>query len=265
VALVRRALGTRRVGHAGTLDPDASGLLPVLVGRATRLMPFLAGLDKQYTGVLRLGVRTATDDASGAVTAVAASWRAVTDARLREAMESLTGVLAQVPPAFSAKKVRGTPAHRRARRGEAVALPAVCVVVRRFALVARDGDTATFEADVGSGTYVRALVRDLGDALGCGAHLVDLRRVNVGAWSVGQATRLADVGPETPLWPMAAAVAHLPARSITPAEHERVQHGRPIPAADTDAGPVALLADDRLVAIAVARDGTLAPKVVLEG
>ena len=264
VALARRALGTRRVGHAGTLDPDASGLLPLLVGRATRLMPFVTGLDKRYTGELRLGVRTETDDASGAVTAVDESWGQVSDQRLRQAMLDLTGALDQVPPVFSAKKLHGTPAHRRARRGESVALAAVHVLVRRFALTGRNAATVAFEAEVGSGTYVRALVRDLGEALGCGAHLVALRRVQVGAWRVEQATPLVALAAGVPLQPMAAAVAHVPSRTLTATEQALVRHGRSIPAEAPVPGPVALLADGRLVAIAVPREGALFPKVVLE-
>lgn len=258
-------LGTRRVGHAGTLDPAASGLLPLLTGRATRLMPFLAGLGKCYTGTLRLGIRTATDDATGTVTATDESWRQVSDERLREAMLDLTGTLDQVPPAFSAKKLGGTPAHRRARRGETVALAPARVVVHRFDLTGRDGATVAFAAEVGSGTYVRALARDLGEALGCGAHLLTLRRTRVGPWRVEDATPLAALAAgDVPLRDMTAAVSHLPTRPLTAEEHALVRHGRPVPAEAADAGPVALLADGHLVAIAVPRDGALAPKVVLE-
>jgi tRNA pseudouridine55 synthase len=253
------------VGHAGTLDPFASGLLPLLVGRATRLMPFLTGLDKCYTGALQLGVCTTTDDASGAVTATDEAWHQVSDERLRGAMRHLTGTLDQVPPAFSAKKLAGTPAYRRARRGETVALAPVRVVVRRFDLTGRDAATVAFEAEVGSGTYVRALARDLGEALGCGAHLVTLRRTRVGSWRVEEATPLAALtAGDLPLKDMAAAVPHLPARPLTPAEHVLVRHGRPVPALIPCAGPVALLADGQLVAIAVPRDDVLSPKVVLE-
>jgi tRNA pseudouridine55 synthase len=265
VALARRLLGTRRVGHAGTLDPAASGLLPLLAGRATRLMPFLAGLDKCYTGTLRLGVRTATDDASGRVTATDESWREVNDERLRAAMLDLTGVLDQIPPAFSAKKLGGTPAHRRARRGETVAMAPARVVVHRFDLTGRDAATVAFDTEVGSGTYVRALARDLGEALGCGAHLVTLRRTRVGPWRVEEATPLAALAAgDVPLRDMAAAVPHLPARPLTTAEHALVRHGRPVPGEAAGGGPVALLVDGHLVAIAVPRDGALAPKVVLE-
>jgi tRNA pseudouridine55 synthase len=256
----------RRLGHAGTLDPCASGLLPLLVGRATRLMPFLADLRKHYTGVIRLGVRTTTDDATGAAVGGDDSWRCLSDGRLRDAMRDLTGALDQVPPAFSAKKLGGTPAHRRARRGEAVALPPARVVVFRFACTGRDGAEVAFDAEVGSGTYVRALARDLGDALGCGAHVATLRRTRVGPWRVEDATPLAALGRDpVELRDPGAAVAHLPERRLTAAEHDLVRHGRAVPDTGAAAGPVALLADDRLVAIALPRDGGLAPKVVLEG
>jgi tRNA pseudouridine55 synthase len=265
VTAVRRLLDTRRVGHAGTLDPFASGLLPLLVGRATRLMPFLADLHKAYTGVIRLGTRTTTDDGTGAAIGGDDSWRDLSAEGLRDAMRALTGTLDQVPPAFSAKKLGGTPAHRRARRGEAVALPPVRVVVFRFASAGREGADVAFEAEVGSGTYVRALARDLGDALGCGAHLRELRRTRVGPWAVEDAMPLADLGSGPPaVRAPGAAVAHLPERRLSAAEHELVRHGRAVPDTGAAAGPVALLADDRLVAIALPRDGSLAPKVVLE-
>jgi tRNA U55 pseudouridine synthase TruB len=159
-------------------------------------MPFVTGLDKRYTGELRLGVRTETDDASGAVTAVDESWGQVSDERLRQAMLDLTGAL--------------------------------------------------------------------GEALGCGAHLVALRRVQVGAWLVEQATPLVALASGVPLQPMAAAVAHVASRTLTATEQALVRHGRSIPAGAPDPGPVALLADGRLVAIALPREGALFPKVVLE-
>lgn len=264
VAIARRNLGTRRVGHTGTLDPFASGLLPLLVGPATRLMPYLVGLDKRYTGALRLGVRTDTDDRQGATLAEDAGWTALGDERVREAMTALTGRIEQVPPAFSAKKIAGRPAHWRARRGEAVALAPQSVEVRRFVMTHRDGPDVTFEADVGSGTYVRALARDLGERLGCGAHLRALRRTAVGPWRVEEAVPLSALerGEAAPIDAIAA-VAHLPSVPLTPEECDAIGHGRPLERV-SEPGPTALVADGRLVAVADADGAQLRPRVVLE-
>ncbi|MBI2072414.1 MAG: tRNA pseudouridine(55) synthase TruB, partial [Gemmatimonadetes bacterium] len=139
VAIIRRAFGTRRVGHTGTLDPFATGLLLVLVGQATRLARYLVGLPKEYHGVLRLGSTTTTDDATGEVTGASDDWRALDDARLRAAMAALLGEREQVPPAYSAKRVRGERAHRLARRGAALTLAPTRVEVQRFDLTDRSG------------------------------------------------------------------------------------------------------------------------------
>ena len=190
VALVRRATGIRRVGHAGTLDPFASGVLPVLIGRATRLVRFLVGLAKQYAGTVRLGITTDTDDRTGAVLRVDEGWRTVSESALEAAMTSLTGSQAQVPPVYSAKKVAGVPAHRRVRRGQSVTLAPRRVSVAMFRCTGRDGPDVHFTAAVSSGTYVRALARDLGERLGCGAHLLELRRTAVGPWDETDAIAL---------------------------------------------------------------------------
>lgn len=264
VDIVRRGLATRRVGHGGTLDPFATGLLPLLAGRATRLMPYVVGLSKQYTGTLRLGVRTETDDLSGTVIATSDSGRDVPDEQLEQAMRRLTGHYLQTPPTFSAKKVAGRPAHRRARRGEMVSLEPAPVVVNRFVLTGRRGADVDFAADVGSGTYVRALARDLGDGLGCGAHLRALRRTAIGRWDVADAVPLARFeSGETDLLPSAGAVGHLHPRSLDASERDLVRHGRPLPADETDESPVALLADGELVAVAERDDDWLQPRVVL--
>lgn len=264
VAAARRRWGTRRVGHAGTLDPFATGLLLVLVGRATRLAPYLVGLSKRYTGTIRLGARTDTDDATGRVVEERSA-QTVTDAGIGAAMEALTGEIAQVPPTYSAKKLGGQPAHRRVRRGEDVALAAQPVTVHRFAMTGRDGDDVTFDAEVGSGTYLRALARDLGASLGCGAHLTALRRTAVGPWRVDDAVPLAAVedGSAELLSP-SDALPHLPHHAILPEERELIRTGRPIPDGAAEGEAVALMADGVLVAVAEAADGRLQPRVVLD-
>jgi tRNA pseudouridine55 synthase len=262
VAAVRRAFGERRVGHAGTLDPFASGLLLVLVGRATRLVRYLEPLDKTYLATARLGITTDTDDRTGTVTGGAP--REVTGQELREAMATLTGQQLQQPPAFSAKHVDGRRSYQLARRGMAVALPAAPVQVHELRLVEHDGDTVVFRTRVSSGTYVRALARDLGTRLGTGAHLLGLRRERIGSFDVTAAEPLDALSPDTGLRPPEAAVAHLPSLMLETDEARAVLHGRTVRRSDVPDGVVALLQDDRLAAVGRADAGTIRPEVVLQ-
>ena len=265
VALVRRALGAPRAGHSGTLDPFATGLLVVLTGRATRLARFLVDLRKTYTGKMRLGVVTDTGDATGEMVSRDEGWRDLPDDRIDSALRSLTGPIMQVPPVYSAKKVAGQRAYRLARRGEAVELEPREVCVFRFEMLRRIEDTVEFDCEVSSGTYIRALARDVGSALGCGAHLEELRRVSVGQHRVEAALPLDAIGPGTALRPPLQAVSHLTVVTVDEETRRRVRHGQPVPSAATADGPVALVADTTLVAVAEARQGWLRPKVVLEG
>src|SRR5215203_2955144 len=185
VALARRALGTRRIGHAGTLDPFASGLLVMLVGRATRLLPYLDGEPKVYEATIRFGAETDTADHTGAVVREAPLPDA---AAVDRAIERLTGEIDQVPPVFSAKKVGGVRAYAAARRGDAMELAAVKIMVHRWTVRARRAEELDVEIVCGGGTYVRALARDLGMLAGSAAHLVRLRRTRSGPFSVGDAT-----------------------------------------------------------------------------
>jgi tRNA pseudouridine55 synthase len=263
--MVRRALGTRRVGHAGTLDPFATGLLLVLLGSATRLARYLVGLPKEYHGVIRLGLTTDTDDATGQATATSDAWTGLDDASLEEAMTALTGEREQVPPAYSAKHVDGERAHRLARRGAPVSLAPARVAVHRFTLAARREQDLWFHAAVGSGTYLRSLARDLGVALGCGAHLLELRRTAIGPYRVEDAAPLEDVrqGRAAPL-PPAAAVAHLPQARVDVDAAQRLARGQAIEASSPGGdGPVALLLEGRLVAVAQSRAGWWHPEAVL--
>ena len=264
---VRRALGTRRVGHTGTLDPFATGLLVVLVSRATRLSQFLVGMPKEYVGVIRLGVVTDSHDSTGQVVSESHAWEDVSDARLCREMEKLTGRLLQRPPAYSAKKVGGQRAYRLARRGAAVALEPQDVEVFAFEVGSRSGPEVMFSCRVSSGTYVRALARDLGDALGVGAHVAALRRTSLGPFRVEDAVPIEEVHRwDVLLGNPLDAVRHLPRLQIGDgAERERVVHGRPMPAPAGMEGPVALIAGDTLVAVAARRGEMLWPKVVLEG
>ncbi len=267
VQRVRRALGVRAVGHTGTLDPFASGLLVVLVGRATRVARFFDGLPKTYRAVARVGVRTDTDDRTGSVLGDARDVSALTSAEVRAALAALAGSHAQRPPAYSAKQRHGVRSYRRARRGEAVELPEVAVTVHAAELLELAGNCLAFRVTVSTGTYVRALARDLGERLGVGAHLAELRREAIGGLRVEQAVPLERLDRETQLLPLARVLEHLPAVALSDQELAGVRHGRPL--VDRRAGgrtgaPVALLAADAVVAIAIEQGDSLKPVVVLE-
>jgi tRNA pseudouridine55 synthase len=269
VAQVRRVFGLRAVGHTGTLDPFATGLLVVLLGRATRLARFVEAAPKTYLAVARLGRRTDTDDRTGAPLGEAGDVTRLDYGSVRAAIEALAGDRRQRPPAFSAKRVGGERSYRLARRGRPVELAEVVVTVHSIELVAWRAPDATFRATVSAGTYLRALARDLGDALGVGAHLVELRREAVGALRVEDAVPLERLLPKTPLVPLRAVLCDLPAVMLDAAERDAVRHGRFV--ADRrvggrpGSGPVALLADGDVVAVARPDAGQLRPIVVLEG
>ncbi len=262
VDVVRRALGTDRVGHLGTLDPFAAGLLVIVVGRATRLASFAAGWDKAYEGVIRLGVTTTTDDATGVPVATSDAWRRIDRARIEAVFATFRGAYDQRPPAYSAVKVAGERAYRRARRGEPVAPPPRRVEVTELELARFELPDVAFRATVSGGTYLRGLARDVGAALGCGAHLAALTRTRVGPY------RLADaVAPEKveagDVRDPAVLLRELPRRELDPAGCDAVMHGRPVPSEAADEGPVALFAAGRLIAVAERQGDVLKPRVVV--
>jgi tRNA pseudouridine55 synthase len=264
VARVRRALGTRAVGHTGTLDPFATGLLVVLVGRATRLARFVESQPKTYVAEAVLGTRTDTDDRTGAVVGRVVERPEIAEAALREALAGFAGEQRQRPPGFSAKHVAGERSYRLARRGEAVALPEVDVTVHAIELVSYQPPRLTFRATVSAGTYLRALARDLGDRLGVGAHLAGLRREAIGPLRVEDAVPLDQVSREA-VRPARAVLGHLPAVDLDERARADVLHGRPVAAAagQESGGEVALLAGGELIAVARRVDGWLRPAVVL--
>ena len=223
VAKARGVLGTRKIGHSGTLDPAATGVLVLGVGRATRLLRFLTELPKSYIGEIVLGVETSTLDADGDVCSTH-DMSAVTDEQVREAARAFVGRTMQVPPMVSAVKVDGKRLYELARQGKEVERSARPVEVYRYDLepIAEEPGVWRCAVECSSGTYIRSLAADLGKALGGGAHLRSLRRVAVGGFTVDQATAV-DVPV---LRPVADAVAHLPAR-VVPAEFAlRVSHGQ---------------------------------------
>lgn len=263
LARLRRRYG-RKIGHAGTLDPFATGLLLALVGRATRLAPYLVGADKGYDATVAFGVRSTTDDPEGDLEPTGAT---TDEAAVRAALPGFVGVIEQVPPAASAVHVDGERAYRRFRRGEAVTVPARRVIVHRLELMRFDPttQTAALRVDCGSGTYVRSLARDLGDALGTGAYLTALRRTRVGRFDVADAAApdaILDAAVD-PLRPLIDCVPELPRRSLDAEETRRARHGMLLAGAAD--GPIALLGDDgRLIAIGRPADGGVRPATVLE-
>lgn len=240
VARTRRLCGTRRVGHAGTLDPMATGVLVLGVNRATKLLTFLVGLDKAYVATIRLGQRSVTDDADGEITS-GSDPSQLLDPDIAAAIASLTGDIQQRPSAVSAIKVDGVRSYARVRAGHDVALAARPVTVRTFTAsqrpAQRDEPAETMDLDVGvevsSGTYVRALARDLGDALGVGGHLRSLRRTRVGHYDLSSALTLQaiEADPHGAVVPMAtAAAAAFDVRHLSEAEELALRYGQRIEA-----------------------------------
>jgi tRNA pseudouridine55 synthase len=262
VQRVRRALGTRAVGHTGTLDPFASGLLVVLVGRATRLARFVEAQPKTYLGTARLGLATDTDDRTGTPLGPPVDVAGIAEDRVVAALAALQGEQQQRPPRYSARHVDGERSYRLARRGIAAELPATPVTVHRIELVSYAPPELAFRVTVSAGTYVRALARDLGARLGVGAHLTALRREAVGALRIEDAVPLERVDASA-LRPPGAALGHLPTRELDEPGRLAVSHGRALPVEPGASGDVALLHVGRLVAVARADDGWLRPSVVL--
>jgi tRNA pseudouridine55 synthase len=222
----RRALRTRRVGHTGTLDPFATGVLVLCVGRATRLARFLAAGEKVYRASVRLGFATTTDDRTGEALGVERPVD-VSDARLQDALAELVGTFDQVPPAFSARQVGGRRLYELARRGEAVARTATPVTVHALALVSRRAEVLELEVRCSPGTYLRALARDLGERLETGGHLVALRRTRSGAFDLSRAVSGDDLGDSGDrLVPLRELLPELPAVRVGPEGRRLVSHGQ---------------------------------------
>jgi tRNA pseudouridine55 synthase len=276
VARLRRTSGERSIGHTGTLDPRATGLLVLVLGRATRLAPFLNGSDKSYDATVRLGISTDTDDADGRPIDSPGAPLPDDDA-IAAALEAFRGTFEQRPPAHSAKRVQGVKAYELARRAQPVELKPVSVTVRTLEHVARRGDLLELRVTATAGFYVRALARDLGARLGCGAHLEALRRTRCGHLALADAVpleaaeRLGTAIAAQVISP-ADALAELPAVELTAAGLKRAEHGNWLgpehlirgAALTPDPRKVRLIgAEGHLVGIAESRRGALHPVVVL--
>jgi tRNA pseudouridine55 synthase len=263
VARVRRMADTRRVGHAGTLDPMATGVLVVGVGRATRLLGHLAGHDKEYDATIRLGVTTTTDDADGEVSAETDA-TAVDDEAIVAAMTALTGAIMQVPSSVSAIKVDGRRAYQRVRAGEQVELAARPVRVAAFELRARRGAELDVHVCCSTGTYIRALARDLGHALGVGAHLTALRRTRVGGVTLEQSSSLEQLTEHFDVTPLAAAVAAaFPRWDVSADDARRLAFGQRLAPVGLPPGVVGAFAPDgAVIALVEERDDAVRPVAV---
>jgi len=291
VARVRRATGTRRVGHAGTLDPFATGVLVCCIGRATRLVQFLVGLDKEYIGTVRLGYATDTQDGTGKQITPLRSSNELSLEELRRVLNQLTGPQSQTPPMFSAKKVAGERLYRAARAGRDVEREAVSIVIHSMKLIEDEGSALNVNEDgsrdfsiqvrCSSGTYVRTLAHDIGEQLGVGGHLVKLRRMEVGHFSLAEALTLDEV--ETMKrddlrnalispWDM---LLHLPIVVLDEEETKRVTNGRALSLTGARAGALEgdahtfRMCDSKGTLVAVGYfdpgAGLLNPRVVLAG
>ncbi len=267
VARIRRLAKTRRVGHAGTLDPMATGVLVIGVEKATRLLGHLTLADKDYLATIRLGQATGTDDAEGGVIASASAAGIPADA-VRAAIVPLTGEIEQVPPGISAIKVGGQRAYRLTREGAAPELKARPVTVASFEVseVRRDGDLLDVDVAVtcSSGTYIRALARDLGAALGVGGHLTALRRTRSGPYRIETAQTLDEMAEHFTVTPLAdAAAAAFPRLDLTEEQARKVAHGARLPAAGLGAGPAAVFGPDgTLIALMREEEGQARPLAV---
>ncbi len=235
VAKIRHLLGGTKVGHAGTLDPAATGVLPVLIGKGTRIAEYLVEWDKEYRAVLRLGETTDTQDAMGTVLDHQETDQ-VTPAAIHEAVQSFRGAIEQVPPMYSAVKVAGVPLYKSARAGKTIAREARTVVIHELEVLAIDGCDVTIRVMCSKGTYIRTLCADIGAALGVGGHLRSLERSRVGPLTLDRALTIDDLvtrqalgGLGDDLLSLDQVLQHLPALAVNEQTGSRVRHGVPVP------------------------------------
>jgi len=281
VDVARRLLGTRRIGHTGTLDPAATGLLVLCVGRAGRLQSFLTGWEKTYEGTMRFGIVTDTYDTEGKPMGEPHPDPRPERALLEETCRSFTGEIQQSPPPFSAKRIGGKKFYELARKGEAVPDLPKTVTVRAFTILSLDGDVARFRISCTSGTYIRSLAHDVGKALGFGAHLASLRRTSIGPFRLEDARTLPDLEAlapadrlSKPFWlGLSEIPLPFPEVPLAPAEAAKVKSGHAVPVRvppqAAGAAMVRLTADGELLALGILEAlgrGVLAlarPKIVL--
>ena len=258
VAQVRKRLGTKQVGHAGTLDPMATGVLVVGINNATKFLQYIVTGRKRYSAVIRLGISTVTDDKEGDVIAER-DWRAVTDSDIENAIDKFRGTFMQVPSSVSAKKIAGERAYDLVREGKEVELAANEVTIHELKILAiRRGEHLDIDVDVtcSAGTYIRAIARDLGAALGVGGHLIELRRTEVAPFNLAQAGEIASAQ----VLPLADAITKvLPKRELGFDEVVELRFGRRIDKSDVDGSVVGIAPDGEVAAILENREGRAQP------
>lgn len=263
VAKLRKILNTRKIGHSGTLDPMATGLMLLGVNQGTKLLQFLIGMDKQYVATIRLGTSTVSDDAQGEVVATADA-SGLTTAAIDAEIQRLTGEILQLPSSVSAKKIDGKRAYDLVREGKSVELTPKAVLVSRFERTSDpvvSGETLDFEVvvDCASGTYIRALARDIGIALGVGGHLTSLRRTKIGQYQIADAFALE---PGLSLTPLTEAVLQFaPRHEISKQQAMDVRNGKPLKL-NVDQQRLSLTTESDLVSISSLRDGLFRSEVV---
>jgi tRNA pseudouridine55 synthase len=265
VAKARRALGTKRIGHTGTLDPFASGLLLLCVNNATRIAEYLSDLGKTYRAVARFDGTTTTDDCTGDFISLSSDWQSLTDTQVRAAFETQRGTIMQMPSKFSAKKIAGERAYDIARRGEEVELTASQVTIYDIRILDISMPDVTFEVDCSSGTYIRAIARDVGAMLGTGGHLKELRRTTIGKFSVTNAVVLDAMSNAEEVArarvPVLDAIPQIGRVSINEDQERALRFGQSIDA-NAPVGTLAIERAGELVAIAVSDGVRIKPKKV---
>jgi len=233
VQWVRRCFNTRRVGHGGTLDPFASGVLPVCVGEGTKLAPYLLDADKEYEATVRLGIATDTYDRTGQITSRCDDLR-VTDEALQSALAPFRGTFDQLPPAYAAIKVAGRALYDYARKGEEAPRTARAVTIHELSLLSREGPDVRLFVRCSKGTYIRSLAHDLGAALNVGAHLTELRRLRAGPFDLTRAVKSQELraggSAGVVLWGLAEVLGHWPTRTLSPAESLAITQGKRVAA-----------------------------------
>jgi tRNA pseudouridine55 synthase len=262
VQRVRKLLKTSKVGHLGTLDPMATGVLPLCIGKATRMGQFFPNSPKEYTGEIRFGFATSTYDREGERTTEEKPLQH-DQAEIEKAMRTLTGAFDQKPPVISAKKIGGEPSYKLARRGMAIETPAVPIEVDRFELLRFEPPVAAFRVMCSGGTYVRSLAHDLGEMLGCGAHLQSLQRLRSGDFGIENAVPL-DRATANDVIPMENLLIEFPLMTVgDELEEDRIRHGNPVPSR-LDRGLARIFnKEGEFLAVAFVESGWARPKLVL--
>jgi len=258
VQAIRKKFRTSKVGHLGTLDPMATGVLPVSVGKATRIAQFVPSFPKEYEGEIRFGFATDTYDREGIPT----SEERPLEGSVEAAMRTLTGDLNQVPPSYSAKKIGGVPSHKLARRNEAVEIAPSRVEVRMFEMLSLTPPLMTFRVVCSPGTYVRSLAHDLGQILGCGAHLTVLRRTRSGDFRLEDAVKLDNASPEN-LIPMERVLEFMPGMEVSGTDETKVRHGNPILSDAADQLVRIFNKQGQFIAVGSVENGWVSPRLVL--